>query len=294
MKIFWILLLFSMFNFAGENVKNFAQLIPKKVVDWEAVESDRSYNRKTLYDYMDGGAEVYLAFDFNQVFVRKFLGPSQNEMVLDIYDMLSSEEAFGIFSCDRQDEEIGIGQDSEYGYGLLKFWQGRYFVTITAMHEEEAAEKAILELGKIVVSHLGPAGRKPSLLKCLPEKNLKENRISFFHSNINLNNRFFIASENILHLGRKTDCVFAEYQINDTETGYLLLIQYPDEPKAKIAYESFLKSYIPEAQKTGQAHMENNKWTKAMLLKNMVAIVFEAPTEQWANEIHLSIKFFLR
>jgi hypothetical protein len=33
--------------------------------------------------------------------------------MLDIYDMGNADDAFGIFSVEREDEEIGIGQDSE-------------------------------------------------------------------------------------------------------------------------------------------------------------------------------------
>lgn len=291
MKIFYALLLLPIIHNAGGNVKDFAQALPKKILGWEAVGKDAVYDRRTLYDYMDGGAEVYLAFDFNRVFVRKFAGPVNNEITLDIYDMTSPEEAFGIFSCDREDQEAGIGQESEYGFGLLRFWQGRYFVSIMAMGDEKAAEKVILELGKAVAAQLGPPGSKPALVKCLPEKNLRENRISYFHSHIILNNRFFLASENILNFNRKTECVFAEYQAGETETGCLLLIRYPDERQALAAYRSFLKSYIPDAQKTGEAQMENDKWTKAKVQKNMVAIVFEAVSKQWAEELQSAIKF---
>ncbi|MGB8952134.1 MAG: DUF6599 family protein [Candidatus Aminicenantales bacterium] len=291
MKILRILLLFLIVQMTGGSVKDFGALIPNKIQGWEAEEKDQIYDRKTLYDYMDGGAEVYLAFDFVQVFVRKFIGPEQGELALDIYDMGSSEEAFGIFSCDRQDEGIGIGQDSEFGYGFLKFWQGRYFVTITAMGEEKAAEEVIPGLGKAVVVHLGPPGPKPILLECLPKKDLRESRISFFHSSVNLNNRYFIASENILHINQETDCVFAEYQGEEDEGGCLLVIRYSDESKARAAYRSFLQSYLPEAQTTGSAQMENGTWTMARVHNNFVAVVFEAPSKQWAEEMQFRLKF---
>ena len=246
---FWAFLFFI--SYAGGNVKDLAQSIPTKVGDWEASGQDMVYDRKTLYDYMDGGAEVYLAFDFREAFVRKFKGPSaQDEIALDIYDMGSPEEAFGIFSCDRQDPEAGIGQESEYGPGLLRFRQGRYFVSITASGDEQRAEKVILELGKTIAPKLGPAGPFPGLLKCLPEPGLKTNRTSYFHGIINLNNRFFVSSENILNLDRQTECVLAEYAGGPDESGVLLIIRYPDESRAQAAFQSFCKAYLPEAGHT--------------------------------------------
>ncbi len=65
--------------------------------------------------------------------------------------MGSPAEAFGAFSCDRQDPGAGIGQESEYGGGLLRFWQGRYFVAITASADDQATSGAVLELGKEAV-----------------------------------------------------------------------------------------------------------------------------------------------
>ena len=39
-------------------MKDFGPQIPKQVLDWKASGQDVVYDRKTLYDYMDGGAEV--------------------------------------------------------------------------------------------------------------------------------------------------------------------------------------------------------------------------------------------
>jgi hypothetical protein len=136
----------AVLSLAGGVVKDFGPKIPRQILDWKAPGKDAIYDRKTLYDYMDGGAEVYLAFDFREVFVRKYIDAGENEIVLDIYDMGSPAEAFGMFSCDRQDPEAGLGQGSEYGPGLLRFWRGRYFVSITVSGNEDKAEKAVLDL----------------------------------------------------------------------------------------------------------------------------------------------------
>ena len=272
-------------------MKDLAQSIPKKILDWESAGQDAVYDRKTIYDYMDGGAEVYLAFDFRTVFVRKYKNPSGEEIALDIYDMGSPGEAFGIFSCDREDPEAEIGQESEYGFGLLRFRQGRFFVSITTGGDEKRAEKAILELGKTVAPLLGPPGPVPDLLGCLPESGLKENRTSYFHAAVNLNNRFFISSENILGLGKDTDCVFAEYAAGPEEAGDLLIVRYLDEERAKAACESFLKAYLPEAGPAAAALTENRKWTMARIRRNYLAIVFEAPSKEYAETLYSAIRF---
>jgi hypothetical protein len=287
----WALLFIASIPAAGGDMKDLAQSVPKMILDWESVGQDAVYDRKTIYDYMDGGAEVYLAFDFREAFVRKYKNPSGEEIALDICDMGSPAEAFGVFSCDREDPEAGIGQESEYGYGLLRFRQGRFFVSITAAGDEKRAEKAILELGKAVAPLLGPPGPLPDLLKCLPESGLKENRTSYFHAAVNLNNRFFIASENILGLGKDTDCVFAEYEAGAAETAKILIVRYQDEARTRAACESFLKVYLPEAGPAAGALTENRKWTMARTHRNCLAVVFEAPSKEYAETLYSAIRF---
>jgi Family of unknown function (DUF6599) len=273
----------------GGAVGGFSAKIPKRVGAWTATGEDRIYDRNTLYDYMDGGAEVYLAFDYRDVWTRRYADPGGRELTLDIYDMGSSAEAFGIFSCDREDPAAGIGQDSEYGFGLLRLRQGRYFVAVTATSEDEAVGKATLELGREVVRHLGPPGPGPDMLAFLPAAGVRADRTSYFHSSINLNNRFFVSSENILQLDRSTDCVFAEVDAGAGLVAPLLIIRYPDGGKAVAARRSFLAGYAPEAGADGLAKTENGKWVCASLAGRFLAVVFESPTAEWASNLVSSL-----
>ena len=272
-------------------MENLQRAIPEEIQGWTSEGEDVLYDRETLYDYMNGGAEVYLAFDFKEVFTRRFMGEGTDEIVLDIYRMGSSAEAFGVFSCDREDPSALIGQISEYGFGLLRFWQGDYFVSIVASGDHVVAEEAILELGRAVTQALGPEGPGPELLGILPGEGLIPDRISFFHSNINLNNRFFIASENILNLTEDTNCVFAEFESDGQETIKLLVVEYTDEDLAGAALRSFIDAYLPESSGSGLARMEDGQWTQALIEGASVSIVFDAPDSATALNLHSSIQF---
>ena len=280
-------------------MKDFGPHIPKQVLDWKASGEDAVYDRKTLYDYMDGGAEVYLAFDFRQVFVRKYADAEENEIVLDIYDMGSPAEAFGMFSCDRQDPEAGIGQGSEYGPGLLRFWRGRYFVSIMVSGNEDKAEKAVLDLGKAVAPLLGPDGAPPDMIKLLPAAGLIAEKTAYFHNNVHLSNRYFISSENVLNLDEKTECVFAEYNdpvgaadpvVADNPVvaegaARLLVVRYPDASRARAAAASFLKAVLPRADEDGAALTEKKTWSMIRTRDNVLAVVFEASSKETAGRL---------
>jgi hypothetical protein len=276
-----------------ENVKDLAPLVPTKIESFESAGEDRVYDRKTLYDYMDGGAEVILAYDFREVLVRKYNNAGGDEIVLDIYEMGSPAEAYGLFSLDRpaEMEEAGLGQESLFGLGLLKFWQGRYFVSVMTTAADERADKTLLALGRRVVSPLGPPGRPPGLLGLLPAEGLKKGRTSFFHNAVHLNNRFFVASENILNLDARTEAAFAEYASGAGERGGLLLVRYPDEADAGAAGASFRRVFLPGADPDGAALTESRKWTMVRLRKNILAVVFESPKKADAEALLAAVKW---
>jgi hypothetical protein len=275
----------ALLSLAGGAVKDFGPQIPKQVLDWKVSGQDAVYDRKTLYDYMDGGAEVYLAFDFREVFVRKYADALENEVNLDIYDMGSPAEAFGMFSCDRQDPEAGIGQGSEYGPGLLRFWRGRYFVSITVSGNEEKAEMAVLMMGKAVAPLLGPDGALPDMIKLLPSAGLQAERTAYFHNHVHLSNRYFVASENILNLDERTECLFAEYRSESGESALLLVVRYPDAAITRAAAASFLKSFLPRADADGAALTENKEWSMIKTRENVLAVVFEASSKEYAGRL---------
>jgi len=270
---------------AGGAVKDFSQQVPKQVRDWKASGPDAVYDRKTLYDYMDGGAEVYLAYDFREVFVRKYADADGNELVLDIYDMGSPAEAFGMFSFDRQDPPVGIGQGSEYGLGLLRFWRGRHFVSVTVSGNEEKAELAVLELGKAVAPLLGPDGALPDMLELLPAAGLQAERTAYFHSPIHLANRYYVASENTLNLDATTDCLFAEYRAEGGGTARLLVVRYLDAAKAGAAADSFRKSFLPRADADGAGLTESQAWSMIRTRGPVLAAVFEASSKEYAGRL---------
>jgi hypothetical protein len=284
------LLFFLAMHSGVQDVNECGLSLPTEIGEWKAAEEETSYDRGTLYDYMNGGAEVYLSFDYKRVCVRKFLGPDDNEIALDVYDMGSSAEAFGVFSVSIEDPEVGIGQGSEFGAGLLKFWKDKYFVSIVNLGIDESADQVLLEVGRAVDAAIETTGPKPEMLRLLPPGGLSQRQTSFFHSNVILSNRFFIAAENILKLTDQTNCVFGEYgEMGDA--GNLLLVQYPDVRQAEEALREFFAAYLPEAEESRPYQTESGNWTSANRTDNYISVVFEAPSEGRAIELQSSIEF---
>ena len=265
----------------GEEKKGMDQEISKfsEVAGWKWDQKEMRYNSKTLFDYIDGAAELYLAYGFQDLTVRRFEKSNQPPLTVEVYEMASSEDAYGVFSFERQDEAVGIGQESEFGGGLLRFWKGKYLVSIYADGEGVEVESGILKMGRAAADSIPAAGPEPKLIGFVPRKDLGlvDKSVRYLKSHVLLNQRFFIAHQNILGLNRKTEAVLAQY-LRDKQKIQLLLIRYPNLKEAGDAYQSFMKAYLPDAAGKDRAKTEDQKWTIARQRHEFVLIVFGALT----------------
>ena len=128
------------------------------------------------------------------------------------------------------------------------------------------------------------------MLQLLPSDGLNERQTSYFHSNVILSNRFFVAAENILTLTDETNCVFGEYG-EMGEAGSLLIVQYSDAGQAEEGHSAFIRGYLPETDGSSPHQTENGNWTYSQRTGEYVSIVFEAPSAERAIELQSSIEF---
>ena len=291
MKWFWVAVVLSgtLFAMMAEGtVVSLERLIPREVRGWRGG-GDRRYDRKTIFDYLDGGAEAYLHYDFRQLLARRFSTEKQPAITVDLFEMGSPAEAFGIFSFERMSGEVGIGQGSEYASGLLRFWKGHYFVAITAERETAVTKQAVIELGKAIADAIQANGTKPKIITLIPIKGLVPNSVRYFHQHSMLNYLHFVSEQNILRMDKHTQAVLARYQQAKGNSS-LLLIAYPDVKKSSAARTSFLNTYLPKGKTTGIAQQSKGKWVAAQVEGALLIIVFDSPTKQWAEQIMMMVK----
>jgi hypothetical protein len=282
----WVFTAAGIGNGEGKIDMNQKVSLPSEADGWKWDGKKAEYNSKTLFKYMDGAAELYLAYGFESLTVRRFEKQSRPPIIVELYEMASSEDAYGVFSFEHQDEDAGIGQGSEFGGGLFRFWKGKYFVSIYAEGEGREAESGILKIGKAAANAIPATGLEPKIVGYLPGKDLGlvDQSVRYLKSHVLLNQRFFIAHPNILNLSRKTEAALAQY-LQDKQKTQLLLIRYPDLKEAADAYQSFMRAYLPDAGGKDRSRTEDRKWTFARQRNEFVVIIFGSPTEAAAEAL---------
>jgi len=126
------------------------------------------YKADTLYQYIDGGADVYQLYDFQRLLHQEFKSGA-TEITADIYDMGNPENAFGIYSAERSPKYtyIPLGAEGYRSKGVLNFFQDRYYVKLAA--SGAGADALLDQFAHALSSRIGGNRTLPAVLSKLPQ-----------------------------------------------------------------------------------------------------------------------------
>lgn len=274
----------------GEETMHPLSLLPTEISGWSPERDDEIYTRDNLFDYMNGAGEIYLAYNFSQLFVREYNKKSAPPIIVEIYQMSTSEDAYGIFTQDTDGDEVAIGQEAIYAKGLLRFWKGKIFTRILASKETNKTKSVVLEIGRMIAESINQESKKPILVDFIPSQGLLPKSIRYFHKLVSLNSHYYISDSNILDLDENTEVILARYQ-NGKDKVRLLLIGYWDPEQAKAAYIQFVQIYLKDNPVTNSeiqiTKTENGEFVSARKLNRFVILIFEADNQttcKWLNK----------
>jgi hypothetical protein len=270
-------------NMMASNI-SLEEFLPESVNSWQGEGEGKRYDRQTLYEYINGGAELYLSYGFVCSINKVYQKSGQPDIIVDIFDMGSSENAFGIFSHSRERDDKQFGQGSQYTSGLLLYWKDRFYISILASPETEESKRVVFQLASQIENAISGKGSIPGIVDQLPPEGLIQESIKYFKHHIWLNTYYYISDENILHITEKTEAVLAKYQKNDNKS-ILLLVRYPDQEEAVLAYDDFLQNFVPEMKGKLAYQIEDGSWIACKLDGTLIKVVFNAHDEQNAVEL---------
>jgi hypothetical protein len=281
----------SAYTLAQDAAKN--EVIPDSIKEWQSEGKTCSYSQKTVFGYLDGGAEVYLAYGMKNVQAAKYTRPGEPSIDLSIFEMDEPDGAFGAFTYERLDAEAGIGQGSEYGGGMLRFWQGRYFVFIQAERENPASREAVLTLGKVLASRLGADAELPALPGALPQKGLRPLTVRHVLSPLILKNLERTLDDNPLGLPPRTAAVVGRYW-KPGNPERILLARFSDESAAGKGVDAYLKARLVQVNKPKEPFKGPDGWSLVTASGSYAVLILDAPDAACARkqfeEITLKLK----
>jgi hypothetical protein len=149
-----------------------SSLFPK-IDGWRISDGPTRYTPETLFEYIDGGAESFLQFDFQELASATYARDSDRTpatISVDIYRHRDAMRAFGMYTQERPagTTPLPIGIEGYGGQDYLEFVVGSYYVKLVQSGAQDPA--ALRRFAEKLAAGLPGTRAAPALLRCFPER----------------------------------------------------------------------------------------------------------------------------
>ena len=162
-----------------------------KAVDWEKVfpalegwtpdGEPEVFYPETLFEYINGAAEVYLTYSFEELGALTYDKGEKQSLTIDIYRHKDLPNGFGIYGAERPPETdfLSIGTQGYYAKGILNFFKGPYYVKVMGYYLGDDDESTLKSIATEVAGKLQGEEGFPKMLSVFPEEGKVANSEKF-------------------------------------------------------------------------------------------------------------------
>ncbi len=222
---------------------------------WKENRSYEVYVPDNLWDYINGAAESYLAYNFQDLHIVEYK-KGKASVRAEVYRHKNPANAYGIYSQERSSDYNFIDIKTQ-GYltgTSLNFYKKDYYVKIYSSSDDPSTIAAAKEIAKGISENITGATGIPEAFKQFPEKNQLPYRNQFI-------------AQNFLGHSFLDKAYTADYKKND-ENFRLFLIQKETPAECKKILESYFdftgqdKSLIRQGKITIKDQYNGNLYVK--------------------------------
>ncbi len=145
----------------------------RPIAGWRRVRAPEVFGPDDLWESIDGGAETYVTFGFQELVTMRCSQPELGtEATIEVYRMADDLGAFGVYAQERNPSAtfLPIGTEGYTAPNIVNFWNGPYYVKLTAMKVDDRASSALVALAGEISRSIGPPGSLPARSLALPER----------------------------------------------------------------------------------------------------------------------------
>lgn len=150
------------------NRQEMLKLIPEPLPAGAVAQAAASfYGPDNLYQYMDGGADIFVLYGVRTLLHQEFRA-KEIDVTVDIFDMGSPDTAFGMYATERAPNYlfVMIGTEGYKDEGILNFLQERYYVKLAGFGT--GADAVLEAFARSLSARIGRSPAFPALLARLP------------------------------------------------------------------------------------------------------------------------------
>ncbi len=203
---------------------------------WTQTGREIRFAGRALFNHIDGGAEIFLEFGFQELLIRKYQ-KDRDELSLELYEMKSPESALGLYlmKAGRETPIPGIESRNTGETAQFTVLKGRYLIQINNFSLNASCVPAMADLASNTLAVL-PFEGSVDFTAVLPQEGLVAGSAVLFRGPIGLQSLYYFGQGDIL---LQKGSVFGAGGAYSGPEGSRYLVLVVDYPKEKEALEAF-------------------------------------------------------
>lgn len=208
------------------------------VIPWKAAGPPEVFKKDGLFGYIDGGAELFLQYGFEELSVIRYAdctsAKAEREITIEAYRMATPAEAFGIFSLKREGGErvspgiAAIHWLSPSQAGLVK---GNFYVSITGLN---ASAEEVEAFTAAASKKTAAASTYPAELSFLPSSGRKKGSERYIQGELAAEGESLLFDRPFWGFDEGAIAVSAKYGASEAK----LVVVIPGAPVPSLADEA--------------------------------------------------------
>ncbi|MEN8153930.1 MAG: DUF6599 family protein [Acidobacteriota bacterium] len=206
------------------------------IKDFKAKGDIETYTPDTLFEYINGAADLFLSYDFRKLYSRSYKNEREGSLTIDIYRHRDIKNCFGIYSQEKPDEGkfLETGVQGYYEEGVLNFFKGPFYVKISSFDLGKDDYSVLYAAASGISDNIMAEEKFPEVLRFFPEKGKVENSEKYI--NVNFMGHSFLHSSFI-----------ADYKFENRE-GRIFII----DAESESGSEEIIKKYTAFIMSKGE------------------------------------------
>ncbi len=207
------------------------QTLLPQLNDWTKTEEPSTYFPENLFEFINGAAEIYIAYDFKKLTVTQYgRKGSSTSVAVEIYEMSNETNAFGIYGAERYPDNnfVPIGIQGYAEEGILNYLIGKYYIKLLCFEGGSQSGEYLELFAKTIAEKTQGQTTFPALLNHFPKDGLVANSEKFI-------------LKNVMGYGFLHDGYLSNYKTDDFEFD-CFIIKGSDEEDAQMMLDRYLEA----------------------------------------------------
>lgn len=153
----------------GSKPAGAGSLLPQ-IAGWQQTKAPGLYSPESIFEYIDGAADLYLSFGFQELAVGNYQNGKKTTVDVEIYRHKEALATFGIYSQEKSSRSrfLAVGAEGYTGGGTLNFYSGQYYVKLYVYDGGTAADTILETFARQIAGRIGGSPSLPAQLKLFP------------------------------------------------------------------------------------------------------------------------------